>query len=589
MPLADVTAVHVTAQAGEKQHAIAMHGQPALRKDFAAFPYVNVEAPKGGRLVLGRIGTFDSLNPFIVKGVTPSNIRSYVYESLLARSADEPFTLYSLLAEHVQMPKDRSTITFYLNPRARFSDGKSVTARDVKFSFELLRKSGRPYMRSHYSKVARLDIVSERTIRFTFKPEGDREIPLIIGLMPILPEHVVDADTFEQTTLKPPLGSGPYTILSVKPGHSLTYKRNPAYWGQAIPSRRGQFNFNEIRIDYFRNSAALFEAFKTSNVDYRVEADPARWIDSYNFPAIKNGKIRKYSFKTGLPAGMNGLVLNTRRPKLADRRVRQALMLAFDAKRINDQMFHGRYARSASYFSRSSLASTGRPANGLEMTMLANFPGAVRPDILAGTWRPPSAGSIQEQRANLKKAFDLLRAAGFKLNGRRLVDDQSNRPFTLEFLVLTSEQERLALAYGQSLKRLGITVNVRQMEDSQYWARLGNFDFDAIQWTYRASLSPGNEQIHRWNSRYADIKRSFNYPGVKSPAVDHLINAMLKATERTTFEAAVRAFDRVLLSGNYVIPLFHNREQWIAANARLAFPERQPLFGVNLNTWWFKL
>ena len=592
MLLVRMACTRVLAETGHnetaQQHALAMHGKASLPQGFKALPYANPDAPKGGLLVLGRVGTFDSLNPFIVKGVTPPNILGYVYESLMARSTDEPFTLYGLLAEKIEMPQDRSTITFHLHPQARFSDGKSVTAQDVKFSFELLKKSGKPYMRSHYGKVARVEILSEREIRFAFKPQGDREIPLIMGLMPVLPQHAISAETFERTTLQPPVGSGPYIISTVNPGHSLAYTRNPDYWGRDIPSRRGHFNFDTIRIDYFRNSAALFEGFKSGKVDYRRETDPARWIDSYDFPAIANDSIRRYGFKTGLPAGMSGLVFNTRRRQLADRRVRQALILAFDARRINDQMFHGRYTRANSYFSGSDLASSGRPASRLEQAMLAPFPNAVRADILAGTWRPPSADNAQEQRANLKKAFDLLRAAGFKLAGRTLIDAKSGQPFGLEFLVVTGEQERLVLAYSQTLKRLGIAVSVRLVEDTQYWARLGNFDFDIIQWTYGASLSPGNEQIHRWNSRYADIKRSFNYAGVKSAAADHLIEAMLAATERKQFEAAVRAFDRVLLSGDYVIPLFHEEKQWIAANARLAFPERQPLFGVNLNTWWFK-
>jgi peptide/nickel transport system substrate-binding protein len=576
------------AAADNRLHGIAMHGEPALPRGFTHLPYVNPGAPKGGRLTLGQIGTFDSLNPFIVRGVSPANVRGYVYESLLARSADEPFTLYGLLAETVEVPDDRSAITFHLNAAARFSDGAPVTTNDVAFSFELLKAKGRPYMRSHYGKVERVEIADGRTIRFVFKPNGDREMPLIMGLMPILPKHKIDSQKFDQTSLDAPLGSGPYLVSKVDPGHAITFTRHRAYWGRDLAVRKGLFNFDEIRIDYFRNSAAMFEAFKTGAVDYRSEGDPARWLDSYDFPAVRSGAIRKYAFDTGLPAGMTGFVLNTRHAKFADPRVRRALQYAFDAQRINEQMFHGRYIRSASFFARSALASTGKPADALEQVLLKPFPGVVRPEIMAGTWRPPSATDRAQLRANLKTAFGLLREAGYKLAGGQLVDGKTNQPFNIEFLVTSREQERLALAYGKDLKRLGIGIEVRQMEGSQYWARLGRFEFDVIQWTYGASLSPGNEQIHRWNSRYAAIERSFNYPGVKSAAVDQMIEAMLSARDRKNFEAAVRAFDRILLSGDYVVPLFHDPKQWVAARATLAFPERQPLFGVDLNTWWFK-
>ena len=576
------------AQGEERRHAIAMHGAPKLAQDFAHFPYVNPQAPKGGQLTLGAVGTFDSLNPLIVKGVTPASIRGYVYESLLARSADEPFTLYGLLAEAVTMPDDRRSITFHLNPSARFSDGKPVTPDDVVFSFELLRSKGRPYMRSHYGKVSSVTTVADRGVKFTFDAAGDREIPLIMGLMPILPKHAIDRENFEQTTLAPPLGSGPYRLTKIDPGHSVVYERNQQYWAKDLPVRRGLYNFDRIRFEYFRSSAALFEAFKTGEIDYRMESDPARWLDSYDFPAVKNGQIKRYSFRTGLPAGMTGLVFNTRRAKFADARVRRALLYAFDAERINQQMFHGRYQRSTSFFSRSGLASTGKPADALEKALLQPFPKAVAADVMDGTWIFPGAGDSRGIRNNLRQAVNLLKAAGYALKGRQLVNAKSGQPFAVEFLVTTREQERIALAYSANLKKIGIATSIRQMEDSQYWARLGTFDFDMIQWTYRASLSPGNEQIHRWNSRYADIERSFNYPGVKSAAADAMIEAMLQAKGRDEFEAAVRAFDRVLISGNYVVPLFYDPKQWVAASAKLAFPEETPLFGVNLNTWWFR-
>ncbi len=565
-----------------------MHGHPALPADFRYFPYVRPDAPKGGRITLGEVGTFDSLNPFIVKGVTPSSIRGFVYESLLARSADEPFTLYGLLAKSVEMPADRSSITFHINPDARFSDGQRVTAADVAFTLELLRTKGRPFMRSHYSKVAAVEVLSESNIKMTFNANGDREIPLIMGLMPILPKHAIDPENFTQTTLKPPLGSGPYRVTDVDPGHAVTYERNPDYWGVNLPSRVGLHNFDTVRYEFFRSTTALFEAFKAGKLDYRVESDPARWIDSYDFPAVQNGRIKKYSFSSGLPAGMAGFVFNTRRKAFSDQRVRQAFQLAFDANRVNAQMFHDKYARSTSFFSRSALASTDKPASEKELALLAPYKDAVSSAVMDGSWRPPASIDRKARRNDLRQAFNLLKAAGYKLDGRSLVDAATGEQFSVEFLVATSEQERLALAFARDLIKLGVKTTIRQMESSQYWARLGTFDFDIIQWRYGASLSPGNEQIHRWNSKYADVPRSFNYPGVKSPGADAMIEQMLKAVSREDFEAAVRAFDRVLLSGDYVVPLFHNPKQWVAANSRLAFPERQPLFGVDLNTWWLK-
>ncbi len=577
----------VTPVQAEGKHAIAMHGVPKLDAGYTHFPYVNPNAPKGGVLTLGETGTFDNLNPFIVRGVAPTGIRSYIYESLLARSADEPFALYGLIAERLEVPDDRSSITFHLDRRARFADGKAVTAADVAFTHDLLRRKGRPYMRSHYGKVAKVEVLGTHSIRFAFDAAGDREIPLIMGLMPILPKHATDEETFEQTTLAPPLGSGPYTISKVVPGHSVTFRRNRNHWSRDLPARRGLFNFDEIRLNYFRNSSALFEAFKSGNIDYRMESDPARWIDSYDFPAIREGRVKKHAFETGLPAGMTGFVFNTRRSKFADQRVRRAFVLAFDANRINRQMFHGRYIRSASYFARSDLAASGRPASADERALLGPHLGAVKPSLLDGSWQLPKVTDRRATRANLKAAFGLLKEAGYRLAGRKLVEAKSGKPFTVEFLVTTREQERLALAFGADLKKLGIAPSIRQMEDSQYWARLGTFDFDIIQWTYRASLSPGNEQIHRWHSRYANVERSYNYPGVKNKAVDAMIDALLKAKEHDEFVAAVRAFDRVLLSGDYVVPMFHDPKQWIAANARLSFPKQTALFGVDLNTWWF--
>src|SRR5262245_26899320 len=340
-------------------HGIAMHGTPKHGPHFAHFPYVNPDAPKGGRLVLGTLGTFDSLTPFIIKGVSPSTMREYVYESLLTRSGDEAFSLYGLIAESVELPEDRSQITFHLRPEARFSDGTPITPEDVLFSHEVLNKKGWPYHRSHYAKVQRVEKLSPHAVRFTFDAAGDREIPMIIGLMPILPKHKTGFETFETTTLEPPIGSGAYTVARIDPGRSITYKRNPDWWGANLPVTRGRFNFEEIRVEYFRDASSLFEAFKAGEIDLRIEEDPGRWIEGYRFPAVSEGRVIKREFETGLPAGMSALVFNTRRPMFSDPRVRRAVILLFDAERINRNLYNPLSCRPSSLCERAELARSG--------------------------------------------------------------------------------------------------------------------------------------------------------------------------------------------------------------------------------------
>jgi peptide/nickel transport system substrate-binding protein len=565
-------------------HAIAMHGDPKHPAGFANFPYTNPEAPKGGRLLLGTLGTFDSLNPFIVKGVTPPNLRDYVYESLMTRSGDEPFSLYGLIAESVEMPDDRSFITFHLRAQARFSDGVAITPEDVLFSYALLREKGWPYHRSHYGKVASADKIGEHSVRFTFDAPGDREMPLILGLMPVLPRHKLDAETFERTTLEPPIGSGPYLVARVDAGRSLTYRRNPDWWARDLGVARGRFNFDEIRIDFFRDAASLFEAFKVGEIDVRPEDEPGRWIEGYNFPAVADGRIVKREFDTELPSGMPALVFNTRRPMFADARVRRALIYLFDAEWINRSLFNGVYARTQSYFERSELSAQGRAADAKERSLLADYAQWVKPELLDGTFSLPVTDGSGENRGSLRAAYKLFIEAGWKLEAGHLVKD--GQPLAFEFLAQTRQQERVMLSYGRTLERLGIAVRIRQVDTPQYWSRLKTFDFDMIQWSWAASLSPGNEQINRWSSKAAEIEGSLNYPGIKNPAVDAMIEALLRASSAEDFTAAVRALDRVLISGDYVIPLFHLPTVWVAHWNHLRFPDQRPISGYDLDTWW---
>ena len=572
--------------AAEPRHAIAMHGEPAWPADFLQPTYVNPDAPKGGRLVQGVLGTFDSLNPFIVRGLPAVNMRGYVYESLLARGYAEPFTLYSLLAQTVETDSERSFVAFTLDPRARFSDGRPVTPDDVIFSWQLLRDHGRPNYRTYYVKVSKAEKFGERGVRFTFAGADDRELPLILGLMPILPKHAIDPEKFEETSFEPPLGSGPYVVTDVKPGESVSFKRNPDYWGRELPINRGLWNFGEIRFDYYRDGNTHFEAFKKGLYDARVELDPNRWESAYDFPALRDGRVVKESFPYGLPKGMSALVFNTRRSIFGDARVREAISYLFDFEWVNHNFFFGQYRRTASYFDGSELSSHDRPADMAERTILMPFPDAVRPDILAGKWSPPKSDGTGRDRDALRRALDLFAQAGYVLRGTTLADAKSGKPFAFEILTTTRDQERLALAFSRTLKRAGIDAHVRNVDATQFERRRIAFDFDVMEYRWEQSLSPGNEQLFYWRSAAAGEEGSRNYMGVKSPAVDAMIAKLLAARQRANFVAAVRALDRILLSGFYVVPLFHLPQQWVARWTRIEHPAQTSLYGYLPETWW---
>ena len=568
------------------QHAIAMQGEPAWPPDFGAPTYSNPEARKGGQLIQGVLGTFDSLNHLIVKGLAAANIRGYTIESLLARGYDEPFTLYGLLADGIETDDARSYVTFSINPAARFADGRPVTPDDVVFSWELLRDKGRPNYRTYYIKVTKVEKVGTRSVRFDLTGADDRELPLILGLMPILAKHSVNPDTFEETTFEPLLGSGPYSIVTVKPGESVTFKRNPDYWGRDLPINRGLWNFDQIKFDYYRDGNTHFEAFKKGNYDVRLETDPARWQTGYDFPAMRDGRVVKEEFDYGLPKGMQALVFNTRRPMFADIRVREAVLQLFDFEWLNRTYFFNLYKRTASYFDASDLSAHGVAANARELELLKPYPGAVRADILAGQWAPPVTDGSGGDRTGLRRAFELFAQAGYGLKGTELVHRASGRPFSFEILTTTRDQERLALAYARNLKRAGIHAQVRSIDATQFERRRIAFDFDMMEYRWEQSLSPGNEQSFYWGSAAADQQGSRNYMGVKSPAIDAMIAEMLSARTRENFVAACRALDRLLLSGFYVVPLYFPPKQWVARWKRIEHPSRTSLFGYLPETWW---
>jgi peptide/nickel transport system substrate-binding protein len=569
-----------------ESYAIAMHGAPALPADFAHMPYANPDAPKGGRLVQGLLGTFDSLNPLIVRGVAVQQIRGFVVESLMARGNDEAFTLYGLLAKSVETDDVRSYVTFHLDPRARFSDGQPVRAEDVLFSWALLRDHGRPNHRQYYSKVAKAEAIDAGTVRFDLAGANDRELPLILGLMPVLPKHAVDAATFEETTMTGPVGSGPYRVSAVKPGASVTLTRNPDYWGNELPVNRGLWNFDEIRLDFYRESNGYFEAFKRGLYDFRVETEPLRWHDGYDFPALRNGEVIRDTIKTGMPQPSEFLVFNTRREVFADIRVRQALTLLFDFEWINRNYFFGLYSRSASFFAGSELSAYGRSPDDRERELLKPFASHMPPDILDGSYRLPVSDGSGRDRATLRGALTLLSRAGYDLEGTVLRQRSTRTPLAFEILVTTRDQERIALAFARDLKRAGIEASVRAVDAVQFDQRRLGFDFDMIQNRWDQSLSPGNEQSFYWGSEAAGITGTRNYMGARDPAIDALIAAVLEAREHPAFVSAVRALDRTLMSGFYAIPLFNVGEQWIARWNRIERPQATALTGYLPETWW---
>ena len=575
------------AQAAES-YAIAMHGAPALPAGFSHMPYANPDAPKGGRLAWGLLGTFDSLNPFIVRGLAIQQIRGFVVESLMARGNDEAFTLYGLLARSVETDDARSYVTFRLDPRARFADGKQVTADDVLFSWTLLRDKGRPNHRQYYSKVAKAEATDPLTVRFDFGGANDRELPLILGLMPVLPRHAVDPATFEETTMTGPLGSGPYRVTAVKPGASVTLTRNPDYWGRVLPVNRGLWNFDEIRLDFYREANGQFEAFKRGLYDFRAEHEPLRWHDGYDFPAARNGELIRDTIKTGLPQPSEFLVFNTRRPVFADIRVRRALTLLFDFEWINRNYFFGLYARSAGFFAGSELSAYTRPADARERELLKPFAADIPPEILDGTYRLPVTDGSGRDRAALRSALKLLSEAGYELDGTVLRQRSTRTPLAFEILVTTRDQERIALAYQRDLKRAGIEASVRAVDPVQFDQRRLGYEFDMLQNRWDQSLSPGNEQSFYWGSQAADTPGTRNYMGARDPAIDALIAALLEARERPAFVSAVRALDRVLMSGCYAIPVFNVQEQWIARWNRIERPVATALSGYLPETWWQK-
>ena len=589
-----VNQTDVLKQSSAPYYALSMHGDIALPADYKNFAYTNLQAPKGGSITYGVVGTFDSLNPFVLQSMRTTaramfidgDFGNLVFEPLMQRSTDEPFTLYGLLAESVEIDDARSFIEFTLNPKARWSDGKPVTPDDVIFTYEILTEKGRPPFNARMKQIDKIEKIGERGIRFTFNDKANREFPLLLAsTMPVLPKHAVDPETFGKASLKPPVASGPYIIKDVKPGERITYQRNPDYWAKDLPSRAGFNNFDTITIEYFRNETSYFEAFKKGIVDVYIDGSPNHWSKAYNFPAVTQGKIIKDTFVKGTPANMLGFVFNTRREKFADVKVRRALSELFDFEWANRSLFAGQYDRMASFWQGSELSSVGRPASDGEKQLLSAYRDKLLPETLDGTWQPAMTDGSGHDREPAKKAYDLLMEAGFTFTNGVATTPQGTR-LSFEIMTRSVDEEKLALAYKRNLARLGILAEIRSADDAQYQQRLQNFDYDIIIGALTASLSPGNEQWMRWGSGSREALGSFNYPGAQDEALDAMIEAMLAAKDRPAFVDAVRAFDRLLISGSYYLPLYYLPKQQVARWSHIKYPDKTSLYGYQFPTWW---
>lgn len=580
------------AASAEPVHGIAMHGDPALPSDFKHFSYVNPEVKKGGKIAYGVVGTFDSLNSFVLKGMRTTargiwdpEFGNLFYEALMQRSSDEPFTLYGLLAESVEWDDDRTFIQFNLNPKARWHDGEPVTADDVIFSFNLLQEKGRPPYNRRLNVVEKMEKVGDNSVRFTFNDQANRETPMIFALSPILPRHATNADTFEQTSLDIPIGSGPYKIKSIQPGEKITYQRDPDYWGKDIPTKVGFDNYDEISVTYFLQDQTLFEAFKKGDVNVYPEGDSGHWERAYDFPAARNGDVVKEVFQPGLPSGMLGFVFNTRRPLFADQKVREALSLAFDFEWVNRNLYGNAFRRSQSFWQNSALGAFGNAADERELALLGPARDRISPELLAGTYAMPVSDGSGADRTILRQAVKLLGEAGYAIKNGKMTD-QNGKPLAFEVMTQNPGQEKMAIAYQRALGPIGIDMQIRTVDDSQYQARSNSFDYDMIVKAYTSSLSPGAEQINRWGSESKDANGSFNYAGVADPDIDRMIDALVQARTMEDFRAAVRAYDRLLVAGHYVVPLYHVGEQWVARWKHIGRPETTPLYGYQLPTWF---
>ena len=578
-----VPAVAADGPAITRSHAFSTLGQPQLPPGFPYFPYVNPEAPKGGEVALSAVGTFDNFNQFIVRGTAAEQI-GRVYDTLLSPSADEPATAYGHLAQTIEMPADRMWVAFELRPEARFHDGTPVTADDVAWTFETLVKQGRPYYRQYYADVREVTVENPHRVVFHFKSNQNRELPLILGEMPVLPKHWWEGRDFSRPLTDPPLGSGPYQVDHFEFGRTIAFKRVPDWWAKDLPTGRGFDNFDTVRIEYFRDATVALEAFKAGQIDFRQENIAKQWATAYDFPAREKGLVKLDEIKHHLPTGMQGFAMNTRRPALKDRRVREALAWAFDFEWANKNLFYGAYARDLSYFSNSDLASSGIP-QGAELALLEPFRDQLPPELFTQPFTLPVTDGSGNNRRELAHALDLFKQAGYEVKDRKLVGPDG-QPFTFEMLLSDSSYERVALPYMQTLAKIGIDAHVRTVDPAQYQRRMDNYDYDMTLTSFGESDSPGNEQSAYWTCGSATQEGGDNLMGVCSPVIDALVGKVVNAPDRASQLAAAHALDRVLLWNWYLVPNWHLEIWRVAYWNKFARPDKPIRAGFVFDDWW---
>ena len=575
--------VFTSASFAEKTHGIAMHGKPKYEESFTHLDYVNPDAPKGGVVRFGSYGSFDNLNRVAFKGSKAAGL-GYVNDTLMRRVWDEAFSLYGLIAEFVEMPEDRSSVTFYLNPKATFHDGSPITRDDVLFSLETFQTKGTPNQKKTYGKVISTELIGNNGIKMVFVNNEDKELPLIVaGFLPIIPKKYYENIDVTKTFLDIPLGSGPYTIENLDPGRQIKYKRVENYWAKDLPVNKGLYNFDTIIYDYYKDSNVLVEAFKVGEYDFRREYNVKRWLSEYDFKAVDSGEVILKEMNNDRPVGMNGLVMNTRKNIFNNRNVRLALSYAYDHEWINKTIYQNAYVRTDSFFDNSPLSSSGLPSDA-ELELLNPWKDQIPSEIFTETFTPPKTDGSGNARKNLLKAKEILQEEGWIIKNDKLTKD--GKEFKFEFLIVSPSDEKIALAYQSNLKKLGITMEVRTVDSSQYQARLLNYDFDMIKRYWGVSLSPGNEQQFYWGSEVGKKDGSRNYPGINSPAVDALIEKLISAKNREELTTAIHALDRVLLWGHYVVPLYHSNKDRIAYWDFFEYPEEIPLYGIVIESWW---
>lgn len=575
-----------TSASAAPSHCLSLYGECKYKAGFTNFEYVNPDAPKGGAVKLAETGTFDNLNPFILRGVKAPYI-SVIFDSLMVSSMDEPQTMYGLIASHVDVAADNSAAEFILRKEAKFHDGSQITPDDVVFSFVTLKEKGDPTYKIMYAPIVKVEKTAENKVKFSFNDTKNKELPMIVASMPIFSKAYYSKVDFEKTTLESPLGSGAYKVESVEQGKNIIYKRVADYWAEKLPVNRGQYNFDTIRYDMYRDENVTLEALKSGDYDFRREYIARNWATAYDAPAVKDGRIIKREIPDGTPQGMQAFIFNTRQAKFADRRVREAIGLTLDYEWINKTIFYGAYTRNKSFFENTEFAATGLPT-GKELALLEAFKSELSPALFAEPFANPVTDGSGNPRENLLKAQKLLEDAGWTVKDGKRVNAKGEQ-LSLEVMLRQPTMERVIAPMRKNLERLGISSSIRMVDDAQYQKRTDNSDFDMVSiWINRGVFFPGNEQVSLWHSSQADVKGGNNLAGLKNKAVDGILDALTKAEDKDSLIAAGRALDRALLWEYVVIPNWHSGSFRVAYWDKFAMPKITPKYNLGFQTWWIK-